>query len=464
MKIKLPLETLIKGLGKGGAVALNARPKGKIRLSATKSGITIESGDEHGWVVHSIPTSKSVSVQEEGAWNLGGTEVYKMIKALGSKGQKANTTSAPCLTLKYSPPPKESPSQYSEGIGDKDDKSVGSLDWVVDVGDGGRMEGSFTAFPVISDNSDKQLNVFSGKQDGELLLELYASSLRTMIQQVASKTATTLSSYGGLIFISAGTEHSSVMREITPSEIVTGATKDFNVSLKGAANSTTFKILESILTGAKKTIKSVRLYLGDNGKVLKWVAGQTEFFSLIEPKELVESVKFLSRMNMNPPRTSFTVQADTLLKKLETIILSARKNEVHASLGKYEEDDIFLEMGGKDNGDKLENENENETIFKLVHLPVPNKGKYRPNNHPAEATMLCDDIEGDRLVEFSFAPKTVRDFVLAAMNKKDGKIAISVIPKAKAKTKASEAIMRVQFISNPHLAFFTTVVLEPPVA
>lgn len=459
MNIKLPLETLIKGLGKGGAVALTARPKGMIKLSATKSGIKIESGDDHGWVVHSIPTSKSVSVQEEGAWNLGGAEVDKMIKALGSKGKKANTTSAPCLTLMYSPPPKEAQPQ--------DDKSVGSLDWVVDVGDDrGRMEGSFPAFlvnsvnSVHSDNSVKQLNVFSVEQDGESLLELNTTALKKMIQQVAATKNTVLSSCGGLTFISAATNSFAVVREITPSEIVTGATKDFNVCITGATNSTTFEILESILPGAKKTINSVGIYLGDNGRVLKWVIGNTECFFLIEPKKLVEPVEFLSRMNMTPPRTSFTIQADTLLNKLETIILSARKNKVHASLGKYMEEDIFLEKVGKDTGDKLENEN--ETIFKLVYLPVQTKKKFIPNNRPAESTMLCDDIEGDRLVGFSFAPKPVRDFVRDGISNQGGGIAISVIPNAKAN--ASEAIMRVQAISNPHLAFFTPIVLEPPVA
>jgi len=457
MNIKLPLETLIKGLGKGGAVALNARPKGKIRLSATKSGITIESGDEHGWVVHSIPTSKSVQVMEEGAWYLGGTEAEKMIEAVGSKGKKANTTSAPCLTLMYSPPPKEAQPQDSEGIGDKDDKSVGSLDWVVDDGDddGWRMEGSFPAFLVntVSDNSDKQLNVFSGKQDGECLLELNTAALKKMIQQVAATKNTVLSSCGGLTFISAGAKDSTVVREITPSEIVTGATKDFNMHLTG---STTFKILESILTGSKKTIMSVRLYLGDNGRAVKWVIGNTEFFSPVEP------VEPLSRMNMPPPRTSFTVQADELLNTLEVMIKPVRANKVHASLGKYVEDDIFLEKGGKDNGDKPENENENEIIFKLVHLPVQTKKKYIPNNYRADSTTPCDDIEGDRLVGFSFNPKPVRDFVRDGISKQgeeDGKIAISVIPNAK----ASEAIMRVQAINNPHLAFFTPIVLEPPV-
>jgi hypothetical protein len=438
MNIKLPLETMIEGLGKGGAGALTARPKGKIRLSATKLGIKIESGDDHGWVVHSIPTSKSVSVQEEGAWNLGGTEVDKMIKALGSRGQKANTTSAPCLTLKYSPPPKEAQPQ--------DDKSVGSLDWVVDDGDdGGRMEGSFPAFlvnSVNSDNSDKQLNVFSGKQDGECLLELNTVALNKMIQQVAATKNTVLSSCGGLTFISTATKDSAVVREFTPSENVTGVTKDFNVSLTGMA---ILEILKIILTGAKKTIKSVGIYLGDNGRVLKWVIGNTECFFLIEPKKLFEPVEFLSRMNMTPPRTSFTVQADTLLNRLETIILSTRKNDVHASLG------ALGEGGG-----------EAETIFKLEYLPSKPKGKRRPTNHPAEATMRCHDIDGDSAIRFSFAPKTVRDFVRAAKDKQGGLIAISVITKGK--ERAGRAVMRVQAINNPHLAFFTPIVLEPPVA
>jgi len=438
MNIKLPLETLIKGLGKGGAVALNKSPKGKIRLSATKSGITIESGDENGWVVHSIPTSKSVSVQEEGAWCLGGTEAEKMIETVGSKRKKANTTSAPCLTLMYSPPPKEAQPQDSEGIGDKDDKSVGSLDWVVDDGDDGwRMEGSFPAFLVntVSDNSDKQLNVFSGKQDGECLLELNTAAFKKMIQQVAATKNTVLSSCGGLTFISAGAKDSTVVREITPSEIVTGATKDFNMRLTG---STTYKILESILTGSKKTIMSVRIYLAQNGKVLKWIIGNTEFFSPVEP------VEPLFRINMDSPRTSFTVQGDVLLNRLEVMIKPVRATEVHASL---------VAVG------------ENETIFKLEHLPKQTKGNDRSNNHPAEGTMLCHDVDGDSAIRFSFAPKPVRDFICAATDKQgeeDGKIAIRVIPKGKAN--ASEAIMRVQFISNPHLAFFTPIVLEPPVA
>ncbi|MEI6787532.1 MAG: hypothetical protein WCL49_03540 [bacterium] len=476
MNIKLPLETMSEGVSKGGSLALAQNSKMLIKLSATKSELKIESGDDKRRVVHIIPTSKSVVVMDEGTWCFEGAELYKTIKRLGSKRQvggksarekmNVKTTPVPWLTLKYSPPQKDEETvHYDFG------QSIGALNWVVNDGQGA-MNGSI---PAYSDSSFKALRE---KQDGQCLLELNPSALGEIIKQVADiKTegvaTTALSSCNGLLYIFKQDKRCAVVREITPSEIEIPATKDFCIKL------TDLETLASILETVNKSseIKSIRLCHSPSGRVLNWEVGQTELFSLVESSDEDSNginINF-DIINMDSPRVSFAVQADILTSRLKTLITPVGANEVHASFASTS----CLIDNGDDRDDVEVNGGENKTIFKLEYIPKKTKGKYQPNNYPAEATMPCHDIEGDNALKFSFDPNLIWEFVRGLKSVKPPQndrisIAISYIPKSKLKSikgvrmvnfaKNPRAIMRIQAINNPRLAFFTTVALEPPVA